>query len=623
MFMTIVMGLLIMAFALWGVGDYFNQSGSDDLATVNGQVISFNEYTTGFANYRQSMLQQFGEGFDPSYFDSPILRRNYLESMINSELLRQIANDNGFAVTAQELRETIEEAPAFKDENGNFDKSLYAAFLAQTNQSAQILQAKIAAEQAGQVVSSMFNQSSFVTPLEAKNMALLNNQTRSVEFINISTAKFIDTVEVTDEEITAYYESNSAEYMTEEMLSVNYVELKAEDVAAGIEVDEAVALQYYEDNKESYGAPEQRKTAHILINDDDNADATLEEIQNKLAAGESFIDLAKTYSQDPGSASSGGDLGWVSPDDMVPEFNDALFAMDVNTVSEPVKSQFGYHIIQLNEIKAPETQVFEAVKFDIIQALQARESTGLFVNEANRLAGLVLDAQSGLDQAAETMGIELKTSEMFTRNGGEDLASNPDFIAAAFSTNVKEGTLNSDIINITDTHVAFVHLNELKPAVVKPLEDVRETIVTALTEQKAAEEAQLLATNLAEQARENNQDLSELATSQNLELTTDEAVTRSGSSLPFNLVKSIFDLGRPSGNESSIHVLDGNGSDAVVLKLMSVNQADLETIEDISTESAQLTRNVKTNEQQLMIQALRQSANVVINEELLAQAGQF
>ncbi len=622
-FMTIVMGLLIMAFALWGVGDYFSQSGSDDLATVNGEVISFSEYTSGFANYRQSMLQQFGEGFDPSYFDSPILRRNYLESMINNKLLRQVAHENGYAVTAQELREAIEQAPAFKDENGNFDKSLYAAFLAQTNQSAQALQAKLADEQATQVVYGMFDQSSFITPAESKKMAMLNKQTRSIEYITVSPDQFKDSVEVTDAEIETYYQDNSVQYMTQEMLSVNYIELKADDVASGIEIDEAEALQYYEDNKDGYGQREQRKAAHILVNDDEGAEATLKEIQDKLTAGEDFAVLAETYSQDLGSAASGGDLGWVSPEDMVPEFDDALFAMEVNTISEPVKTQFGYHIIQLNEIKAPEIKVFEAVKADIVQALQATKAETQFLDEASRLAELVLDAQSGLEQVAETTGYELKTTEFFTRSGGEGIAANPDFLEAAYSTNVKEGTLNSDLINITDTHVAFLHMNELKPAVLKPLEEVKESITTVLTDQKAADEARALATEIVEQVKNSEQKLADVAVDQELELLSDEAVTRTGSSLPFNLVQGVFGLGRPVEGEHSIHVLDGNGSDAVVVNLLAVNEVDLEGIEDLNAEAAQLVRNIKANEQQLMIQALRQAASVVINEDLLSQASQY
>ncbi|VAW44010.1 hypothetical protein MNBD_GAMMA02-557 [hydrothermal vent metagenome] len=620
LFMTIVMILLIAAFALWGVGDYISQSGNDSLATVNGVTISNTEYVNQFASYRQNMISQFGEGFDPSYFDSPILRRNYLESMINSELVRQVAIDNGFTVTAEEIRQTLEEAPAFKDENGQFDKTLYAAFLSQTNQSAIMLQMKIAQEQAGQALNGIFDQSSFVTPFEAKQMALLNKQTRDIEYLTISPDKFIEGVEVTDAEIDSYYNDNSAQYMTEEMVSVMYIELKAEDVAGSIEIAEADALEYYESNRSAYGLPEQRKTAHILVNEGDDAEQLLQEIQDKLAAGEDFAELSKTYSQDLGSASSGGDLGWVSPDDMVEEFNDTLFAMDVNTVSEPVKTQFGYHIIQLNEIKESNAPIYEAVKADIIQALQAKEAETLFLDKVSALAEESLDAQSGLEQVAESNGYELKTTEFFPRTGGLDLAANQGFIQAAYSENVKENLLNSDIINISDTHVVFLHLNEVKTADLKPLSDVKESIVTALSNLKANEVAKTLADSVVESVNSADQDLATAAVTNELELLTADAVARTGSSLPFNLAKSVFELSRPTDGADAVHLLEGNGADLVVLKLLAVNVADLEAIEDISVESVQLSRNIKSNEQQLLIKALRQAADVTINEDLLNQA---
>lgn len=623
MFMTIVMILLIAAFALWGVGDYITQSGNDSLATVNGEKISYTEYVNQFANQRQQMMAQFGEGIDPSIFDSPVMRRNFLESMINSELVRQVATDNGYTVTPEQIRKTLEEAPAFKDENGQFDKSLYAAYLSQTNQSAQMLQMRLAQDQAGQALNGIFDQSSFVTPHESKQMAMLNKQTRDVEYVTISPDKFMEGIEVPDEEIEAHYNDNSNLYMTEEMISVNYIELKAEEVAESIEIAEADSLSYYEDNKDSYQTPEQRLTAHILINDDDEAEKTLEEIQNKIAAGEDFAELAKTYSQDPGSADSGGDLGWVSPGDMVEEFNDALFAMDVNTLSEPVKSQFGYHIIQLNEIKATSTPVYEAVKDDIVQALQAREAETLYLDKATELAGSVLDAQSGLDQAAEENGYELKTTEFFPRSGNTSpLLSNQDFLQAAYSDDVKENLMNSDVINISDTHSVFIHLNDVKAAELKPLEDVKESIVTTLTNQKANEEARTLADNMLAAVNTTEQSLSDVAQANELELQTAEAVTRTGSALPFNLVKNIFELGRPTA-DSGIQLVEGNGSDVVVLKLLAVNEVDLEAVEDLSVESAQLGRNIKSNEQQLLIQALRQAASITINEDLLAQSTGF
>jgi peptidyl-prolyl cis-trans isomerase D len=622
-FMTIVMGILILAFALWGVGDYFAQSSNDTLATVNGETITYTEYNSQFNNYRNNMLSQFGEGFDPSFFDTPMMRRNFLESMINSELVKQLAMNNGYTITAEEIRATIEQAPAFQDANGQFDKSLYAAWLVQTNQSAQMLQMKLEEEQAGQILNELFNTTAFITPFETNKMVQLNKQTRDFEYITIDPAQFMDSVEVTDEEINDYYEQNSAQYMTEEQVAVNYLELNAADVAMQIEIDEAEALQYFETDKERFRKPAQRLASHILINEGDEAQATLQEIQDKLAAGEAFADLAEAYSQDPGSASNGGDLGWVSPDDMVEEFEDALFAMEVNTVSEPVKTQFGYHLIQLNDVRESELPVYEEVKFDIIQEMQASRSENVFLDQASLLSEKVLDAGAGLDAAAEATGLNMQTTEFFGRSGGTGLAANPDFINAAFSSIVKDELLNSDVINISDTHIVFMNLSEVKEAELKPLEEVKDSIVTVLKNDKAADLAREMADAIITAVEAGEATLAEAAEARTLEVQQATAVARTGSSLPFSLVKNVFEMGRPAAESTAMDVLESNGNEIAVVSLTAVNDIDPDTLEDKATESAQLNRNIKNNEQALLLQALRESASVTINEDLLNQAQQF
>lgn len=619
LFMTIVMGILILAFALWGVGDYFAQSSNDKLATVNGATITYTEFNTQFNGYKQNMISQFGDGFDPSYFDTPVMRRNYLESMISNELVKQVAKDNGYTVTAEELRGMIEEAPAFKDENGQFDKTLYAAFLTQTNQSAQLLQMKLEDEQSGRALNGMLDVTSFVTPFETEKMAALNKQTRDINYINITQDQFLEEIELTDDEIETYYNENSNQYMTDEQVSVNYIELNAADVAQGIEISDAAALESFEQNKERFRKPEQRLASHILVSDNDEAESVLEEIQAKLSTGESFADLAKTYSQDPGSASTGGDLGWVAPEDMVKEFEDSLFAMEVNSISEPVKTQFGFHIIQLNEVRESGIPVFEEVKNDIIQELQAIDSETVFLEKASDLSEHVLDAQSGLEVAAEASEIPMMTTELFSRSGGLGVAGEQNFINAAFSSTVKDDLMNSEVVNITDTHVVFMHLNEVKAAELKPLDEVKENVITALKNQKAAEKAKALAEQIIEQYKTAGTALTELAAQYELAMLTETGVARTGSTLPFNLVKGLYELGRPADDEVIVELLDSNGSDVAVVELLSVNDVDLSTLEDIKTESSQLARNIKANEQQLLIQALRENATVTINEDMLNQ----
>ncbi|WP_223789449.1 SurA N-terminal domain-containing protein [Marinicella meishanensis] len=624
LFMTIVMILLIAAFALWGVGDYFTQSSNDQLATVNGETITYTEFNRQFATQRQNMIAQYGQGMDPSVFDSPMMRRQYLEQMIDRELIKQIAQGNGYTVTAADLKRTIEEAPAFKDENGQFDKTLYAAFLSQTNQSAQLLQMKLADDQASAALNELFTTTAFITPFESRKMAHLNKQTRDFEYVTVSPADFMAQVTVSEEELQAHYDENSAQYMTEEQVAVNYIEIKAEDLAGEIVVTDAEALSYFEDNKAQYTTPEQRLTSHILVNKDGSEEEVLQELQDKLAAGEDFAELAKTYSQDPGSAEQGGDLGWVLPGDMVEAFNDALFAMEAGTVSEPVETQFGWHLIQLNEVRAEAEPVFEAVQADIVQALQASQSETVFLEKVTEVSEAALDAFSGLDQVAINTGFELKTSELFSRNGGADaVTANVEFVKAAFSPNVKEQLNNSDAIYLSDTHVAFIHINEIKDPEVRPLAEVKGSIEAQLKSDKAESAADEMANTLVELFEAGEQTLAEVAADYEKTAQNAEAVARVGSSLPFNLVKNVFELGRPAAGERQAHVLSGNGNDKVVVNLIAVNDVELDAVEDLAAESVQLNRNIRNNEQQLLLQALREAGSVTINEDLLNQASPF
>lgn len=621
--MTIVMGILIIAFALWGVGDYFNQSGNDSLAQVNGETITYSDYSNQFATYRQNMLSQYGDQLTPDFFDTPMMRRNFLESMINSELRRQIAYNNGYTVTAGKIRTVLSEIEIFQDANGQFDSTLYAGYLAQTNQTAQTLQARIINDEAGQAINRLFDETAFITPDEAQQIAVLKNQTRDFNYILVSGDTFKEAAEVSEDEIQSFYDANSDQFMTEEMVKVDYIELDAEQVAADIAIADEDALTYYEENKERFEKPAQRKAAHILINDDAQAKQTLATIQERLDVGDSFADLAKQFSQDPGSAEQGGDLGLVSPGDMVEAFDDALFSMEAGTISEPVKSEFGYHFIKLDVINEAQIPDFESVKADIIQELQAKQAQTLFLDRANELSGMVLDAQSGLQEAAQATDLTVKTTDFFTRSGGADIAANQEFVKAAFSTFVKDDLLNSDVVNLSETHIAFIHMNEIKPATLKPLSEVTEVIKNQLSTEKSAEQAKQLAMTILEKAKEKQTDLSELADENNLTVVEANEVKRTGSNHPFTVVKEVFSLLAPANDNTHFYLVNGNNNDQAVVQLLAVNNPDPSSIDNLQQESAQLERNIKDNELQLLLQALRQSADITINEELLNTQNQF
>jgi peptidyl-prolyl cis-trans isomerase D len=297
--------------------------------------------------------------------------------------------------------------------------------------------------------------------------------------------------------------------------------------------------------------------------------------------------------------------------------------MEEGQISDPVKSQFGYHIIKLDEIKESRTPAFEEVKTDIVQELQAKQAQTLFLDKANELSGLVLDAQSGLSQPADATDLTVETTEFFPRSGGQGLAANPEFVKMAYSTMVKDDLLNSDVVNLTDTHIAFIHMNEIKPAEVKPFDDVKEGIKTRLVNEKSAEKAQQLAEDIKNKAQQEDLDLNALADEFDLNLVAARDVKRSGSNHPVNVVTAVFALMGPEKSESTIHVVKGNNNDVAVAQLLAVQSPDESSIAQLDQEAAQLERNIKTNETQLLLQALRQSADISINEELLNQQNQF
>ncbi|WP_395375092.1 SurA N-terminal domain-containing protein [Marinicella sp. W31] len=623
--MIILIGLLILSFAFWDVQSYFNQSVNGAVAVVNGEEITVSEWQQRMSNYRQNLLNQYGQDIEPDYFDSPVIRRDLLNQLINEKLMLQMASENGFVATPELLRDSIQSQPIFLDENGQFNKENYAFFLSQRGDTAASFESRIQNDLMASAVNRLISDTHFITPAESKSHRMLTKQLRSFDYFLIKPADFQEGIEPSTEEIQAYYDENADRYMTEETVSVEYVELQASDIAAAVEIDEAEAEAEFEKNKESYKKEEQRKTSHILVNvaanasDEDKA-AALEKIQGlktQIDGGADFAQLATENSDDPGSP--GGDLGWVETGDMVAPFEEALFAMEVGTISEPVLSQFGYHLIQLNEIKEGGYPDFSEVRDDVIGAMQALEADTQYLERYNDLEIAVLDSESGLQGVADSLGLELKTTEFFSRSGGAGIAANPEFISAAFSAEVKDELGSSSAINLGDTHVAFLRLVEHVQPERKPLEEVQASIVLAIKTEKAQDQARELADQVVAQINSGESTLEAAAETNGTEVVKAADVARSGSSQPFNLVRNVFKLPRPAeGVDPKAVQVESNGTDLAVVKLINVVVKEDEENTD-QTQTAQLERNVRANEMVQIITAMRELSSVTINEDLLSQ----
>ncbi len=301
------------------------------------------------------------------------------------------------------------------------------------------------------------------------------------------------TIEVTDEEVAAYFEENKESYKFPERAKIRYIEIDSAAIAAGIQVTEEEAKTYYDENRGSFILPEQRSVSHILLSDDNGSEeersATLAELKVRVEGGESFADLAREFSDDVGTADLGGSLGIITPGTMDPQFEEAVFGLAAEgDISEPVTSQFGVHLIRLDSITPESGEPFEAVKDEIIADRQQNEADREFFDLREQISEQAFDNPDSLEPAADVTGLEIKTSDWLDADTDSGpVLSNPQLMATVFSPEVLNDELNSEVIEVGDRHVVVLRVQEHEEPRQKTLEDVRDEVVASLKSERAGE----------------------------------------------------------------------------------------------------------------------------------------
>ncbi|MCF6254386.1 MAG: SurA N-terminal domain-containing protein, partial [Thiomicrorhabdus sp.] len=511
----VIVGLIILTFALFGIDQYARGDKVVVVAEVNGQDVTGNEFLTLYQRQKSRLEEQFGDMYD-QVIDDEELRLQVLDALVESELMRQWANDKGMLVTDQQLAAAIHSAKVFQ-KDGKFSEKIYEDVLRRNGLNI----ARFEYEQRQYLLESQFfaltMSGNFATNFEVEQLAALQGQERNVSYLRIDQRPFLKTVEISEQNIKAAYEKDKERYIEAEKVSVDYIDLSQDEIAKTIEVTDALIQGYYDENSALFTLPEKRHAKHILISleaDTEEAKAaalkTIAEVQEKLAKGEAFEALAKMYSKDPGSADSGGDLGTFEQGMMVPEFDEVVFALEVGQVSEPVKTDFGYHIIKLEGIEAKQVQPLKAVKSDVVEQYKMEQAERQYFDLLEQLTTIAYEQSDSLEPAADAVGLKVQTSELFTHDGGAgDVLSNPKVATMAFSEELLKEKLNSDAIELSPNRSVFVRVNEHIEQRQKPLAEVAESIKDKLTRQAAIKEAAALAEQLLAkvQAGENPESL--------------------------------------------------------------------------------------------------------------------
>jgi peptidyl-prolyl cis-trans isomerase D len=545
-----LLALLMVPFAIVGIESYFVGGKAAPAATVNDEDIGQNELDRSVDQQRQRILASMGEHPDASRLDLPVLRQEVLKGLIDRALLSQQAKKVGFLIDDATIYRLIQETPAFQ-ENGVFSETRYQQVLRNMGEDAATFPSKAKKEIAVSQLVTGINQTAFVSVKELDALSALDNQKRDIHVAMITAAPYLTSVQVSDVEINKYYKSNTAKYTSDEKVSVDYLVLGAELFTDKVLLTDADIEARYAEKLKALEGNEQRRASHILINIDDktkdaDALAKIKGLEKRIQAGEDFGALAKEFSQDQGSATNNGDLGFASKGMFVPEFEKSLYALKVNEVSAPVKTQFGYHIIKLLEVQKAPVPTMAELRPSLEADVRAAKSEELYAEAVEKMDALAYES-SDLKEGAKQYVMTLQTSPLFSKQGGEGLGGNRKVVQAAFSDEVLKEGKNSSALALDDKHSVWIHLNKHEPARVKPLAEVAAEIKSTLQLEKASALAKAEAEAITKEVN-SGKSSGEIAVSHKVQWLDFVSTARTANAPTADLLKVAFRLPNPKAN---------------------------------------------------------------------------
>jgi len=611
--------LITIPFALWGIQSYFGVGDEPYAAKVNGVEIKERELTQSIQRARLELRERMGDAYDPRQFEGTQLRGQVLDRLIEDALLLGEARRMGLRVADETVRAAILNEPVFQ-QNGRFDKTIYERVLQLQGLTPAIYEASLRQRLlAAQLERTLFG-TAFAIDSEVASATRLLNQKRDLAYLRLARGEFMPSDPPSEERLRAFYEQNSALFTTPEQVRIAYVLLAPDSAAPNLTVTEDMLRARYEERLNEFKVPEKRRVRHILLTLPPDADeataertrARLFAIRQRIVEGADFAALATENSEDSISAARGGDLGELAPGTMDPEFERAAFAVAQGEVSAPVRTRFGYHLIQATEVVPARTRPFDEVREQLTNELRTNAAEAAFFDQAERLATLTYETPDSLIPAAEELGLEIQRSEWFGRAGGTDLLAHPKVIAAAFSDEVLGRGHNSELIEPDPERprALVLRVDEHRPETQRPFDEVRDEIVAALKERDATDAARAAAKAMIEQLQQGEQNVTLDMVAAGRAIERPGLVERNAATVPATVARLAFDLPRPAAGQARYGSGDWDG-DVVVVAVMSV--VDGQTDNEVSATQ-------RTFERSLLADALAHADFRNLMRDLVARA---
>lgn len=624
----VIVGVIAVPLVLFGVYNYFTTSSEGPVAEVGDQEIFAQQVSNAYQRQVSRLRQMLGENFDPAMLDEQNMRRRALEQLIDQAVLANYAREEGLRISDDTLGELIRGQQVFH-QNGEFSRERYRTVLAENRLTPSGYERELRARQAINQLQQGVAGSVIVTEADLEQAVALERQQRDLAFLRVSAEAFRPGVEVTQEEIEAFYQDNQGRFQQPERVKLNYVELTMDTLAAQADISDEALRERYESVKEQrFTEPGSREVSHILLDVPADADEEalqsarqeLEEVRRQIVSGEAgFAAMAREHSADPGSASEGGDLGTVRRGEMVPAFEEVAFSLEEGEISEPVRTDFGLHLIKVTEVRPAKVQPFDAVRDQIEADLVEQRLANRFYELGSQVANVAYESPESLEPVAEQFDLEIKTTDWIPRGGTEEgLGSNQAVVEAAFSNDVLEQEYNSQLLELSERRNVVVRVAEHRPARTRPLEDVRDRIEQALAQRKASEQARERGQSLLEKLRAGELDMSSVD-EQAVAFQAPGMVQRDADGVPAPVLDAAFKL---SVGDDASAAYDGTslpGGDYAVLRVTDVSDGQLADLEASERESLrERLRGIRTRTAlESLVSALRAQTDITIHENRL------
>lgn len=584
-FIWVILIVIIAAFAFVGVNAYLTGDGKAYVAKVNDTKIPLGDFQVAMQQERAFREKLFGENINPALLKEDVLQQAALDRLITSEVVVQAARDAGFRVSNAQVGMQIRSMKEFQTD-GHFDAGVYTRLLSLQGYNPEHFEASIRKDLISRQMMDGLTGTSFATTYETNQLLALRRQQRRFAYAVLKNSGTGADIPVDDAAIQQYYDAHAGEFVTEEKVSIRYLELEPDKNTITEEPSDAVLHDMYQQQIAQFSSGEERRASHILIKPTDEsakadkaAKEEAEALYKQIKDGADFAELAKKYSEDPGSARQGGDLGYFGRGVMVGAFEDKVFSMNKGEVSAPVKSPYGYHIIKLTGIRKGDTKTFDQVRDTLIDRYRQQKAEDSFYDRVDRLTDLTYEHPETLEFAANELGLQIQSTGLFTRQQGSGIAAEAAVREAAFSSDVLEAGYNSDVLTLSGEHAVVLRVDQHLPSAQQPLADVRDIISKRLQQQKAIEQLQKEGDGIVAELRD-GADPDALVKKQGGDWSKSGFVDRNDSSVDRQILDFIFTVKRPTGDKPVYAGKSLPDGDYVVAALYAVHEGDPTAVDD-------------------------------------------